>query len=163
MQKDLTNMKIFLLTICFFTFYLEGSSQGYLHLKKGKIVSHFSKQCIKDSIQFKISDNENLLSLSIVDSAVLPLEIICDLNKKGKCIEETFKYNCDSCAKKSLNEWLSNRKINWHKIDSNKFISGMGKNLYLTIISGTTFSVKYLKPKEYVKIRQTFKSTKQID
>lgn len=134
-----------------------GYSQGFIHLTKSKIKSQFLKYCEKDSLICTITEKDSALILSVKDSSVLPVDYFCYFNKKGKCIEEITKLCCDSCSEKFIRSWLESKRINWYAIDANNYISGMGKNLSFNIINSSSFSVKYLRPKEYLLLRQKYK------
>lgn len=136
-----------------------GYSQGYIHLKKSTIKSNFLKYCEKDSIKYKINDTDSLLILSVNDPFVLPMDVVCYFNKNGKCVEQITKLCCESCSDKLVKSWMDAKRINWHLIDSTHYISGMGKNLLFTIIDSKRFSVKYLRPKEYLAQREKYKET----
>lgn len=138
-----------------------GYSQGFINLKKSAIKSEFLKYCAKDSVTCTITETAAMLTLSASATTVSSIDIFCYFNKKGKCIEEVRKFGCDSCSEKFVNLLLAAKGINWHKIDSTNYISGMGKNLFLHIINAHSYSVKYLKPKEYVLLRKKYREAKR--
>ena len=136
-------------------------SQGFIHQKRSSIKTNFIKSCEKDSVKFSINETDSLLILSVKDPHVLPLDIICRFDNNGKCFEQVDKLCCDSCSDKLVKSWMDAKTINWHLIDSTHYISGMGNNLLLTIIDSKSFSVRYLRPKEYLEKRRNYKEAKR--
>jgi hypothetical protein len=121
------------------------------------------KECTSKNYECVINESDTSVVLSVVDSSsVLPFKLICYFNKKGKCMEEVYRSSCDSCSDILVNSWMK-KNINWHKLDSTTWLSGMGRNLLLHIIDSKTFSLKHLKPKEYVVVRKRLKLKKRTN
>ncbi|MFT3908001.1 MAG: hypothetical protein QM737_01135 [Ferruginibacter sp.] len=152
--------KLTLLFLLMLTLSQIGYTQGYLHQKRSKIKANFSKYCERDSLLYNINDTDSLV-LSVKDPSVLPIDIVCYFKKNGRCIEQITKLCCDSCSDKMVRSWMHSKRIHWHMIDSTHYISGMGKNLLFTLIDSKTFSVKYLRPKEYMPQREKYKEAKR--
>ena len=163
LTTSLMNVTLMKRIIVFFGMFILnqlGYSQGFIHVKKSKVKSQFLENCEKESLNCTITETGSSLILSVRDSFVLPVDYVCYFNKKEKCIEEITKLCCDSCSEKFVRSWLEAKSINWHLIDSSNYISGMGKNLSLNIIDSHTFSVKYLRPRQYLALREKYKETK---
>ena len=133
---------------------LNSYSQDFINYKFNQVKNHFYSYCSASTgNNCSIIEKKDTLEISITNASTLPLSLEYYFNKKGRCIEIVTKLSCDSCSEKFLHDWLYSKKTNWHAIDSKSYISGMGKNLYLNIISSRSFSVKRLSPREFVLLR----------
>jgi hypothetical protein len=139
-----------------------GNCQGYINLKKENIKDQFQKYCERQNLRYSVAEKDSSLILSIIaDSSVLPVDFVCLFNKKGKCVEETVKVCCDKCFDKFLEPWLGPEKSKLHALDSANYISGPGKSILLSIIDSNTFSVKYLRPWEYLAAKKAYRKAKR--
>jgi hypothetical protein len=80
-----------------------------------------------------IVETDSTISLFVRDSSKQPLDIVYHYDRSGNWYSKTVSLNCDSCFQKYLSFNLSDKKMEWTKMNNIQYVSNVKQRLELEI------------------------------